>query len=45
MSRSIVEYFFDKEASSCGYCKGKSSSVSNGMWAHVMTVDDYQDLV
>lgn len=33
-------------SSSCGYCKSSSrSSVSQGMWAHTLTVDDYQELL
>ncbi|KAJ4978140.1 hypothetical protein NE237_008920 [Protea cynaroides] len=32
--------------SSCGYCKsGGRTSVSNGLWAHSITVDNYQDLL
>ncbi|XP_043712035.1 arginyl-tRNA--protein transferase 2-like [Telopea speciosissima] len=32
--------------SSCGYCKsGGRTSVSHGLWAHSITVDDYQDLL
>ncbi|XP_078269664.1 arginyl-tRNA--protein transferase 1 isoform X3 [Rhinoraja longicauda] len=42
---SIVEYFIEDEGYKCGYCKGASSSYSNGMWAHTMTVQDYQDLI
>ena len=45
MPTSIVEYFSGNEGSSCGYCKGKGSSFSHGMWAHTMTVEDYQDLI
>ena len=31
------------QASSCGYCSaGADTSVSHGMWAHRLTVDDYQ---
>ncbi|KAF6153583.1 hypothetical protein GIB67_027450 [Kingdonia uniflora] len=35
-----------RRRSSCGYCKsdGRSSS-SHGLWAHSITVDDYQDLL
>ncbi|XP_072883783.1 arginyl-tRNA--protein transferase 1 isoform X6 [Hemitrygon akajei] len=42
---SIVEYFTEDEGYKCGYCKGASSNYSNGMWAHTMTVQDYQDLI
>lgn len=42
---SIVEYFSDKSASSCGYCRGRNSSYSHGMWGHVLTCPDYQALI
>ncbi|KAF6038813.1 ATE1 [Bugula neritina] len=42
---SIIEFFPDRSASNCGYCSGTNCSVSTGMWAHVMTVEDYQDLI
>ncbi|KAL9559386.1 hypothetical protein MBANPS3_000461 [Mucor bainieri] len=29
----------------CGYCKGKDTSISFGIWAHYMTCSDYQDLI
>ncbi|KAI8968857.1 arginine-tRNA-protein transferase [Mycotypha africana] len=29
----------------CGYCKGKDSSISFGIWAHAMTCEDYQRLI
>ncbi|CAI0415810.1 unnamed protein product [Linum tenue] len=32
--------------SSCGYCKSPGrTSISHGLWAHSITVDDYQDLL
>ncbi|KAL3680317.1 hypothetical protein R1sor_023273 [Riccia sorocarpa] len=34
--------------SSCGYCKSRSGSrnfTSRGLWAHTLTVQDYQDLL
>ncbi|XP_065871405.1 arginyl-tRNA--protein transferase 2-like [Euphorbia lathyris] len=35
-----------RRKSSCGYCKsGSRSSISHGLWAHSITVDDYQDLL
>ncbi|XP_061975665.1 arginyl-tRNA--protein transferase 2-like [Populus nigra] len=35
-----------RRKSSCGYCKSTSrTSVSHGLWAHSITVDDYQDLL
>ena len=44
MDRSIVEYFAREEAdgSKCGYCKQEDTRYSNGMWAHSLTVQDYQ---
>jgi len=45
MYKSIIEYFADKSASQCGYCGSKNGSYSNGMWGHVMTCQDYQDLI
>jgi len=45
MTWSIVEYFGQQNKSSCGYCKGKQTSFSHGMWAHIMTPQDYQDLI
>lgn len=43
--RSVVEYLSDSGGNSCGYCGGETSSVSHGMWAHALTVHDYQDLI
>ncbi|XP_059458066.1 arginyl-tRNA--protein transferase 2-like [Corylus avellana] len=35
-----------RRKSSCGYCRSPGrTSVSHGLWAHSMTVDDYQDLL
>lgn len=45
LSPSIVEYFEGEDSYRCGYCKNESGSRSNGMWAHSMTVQDYQDLI
>lgn len=48
MQRSIVQYFYEPEGASphrCGYCKSENSNVSNGMWAHQMTCQDYKDLI
>ncbi|XP_038613511.1 arginyl-tRNA--protein transferase 1 isoform X4 [Tachyglossus aculeatus] len=44
-SPSIVEYFEGEDFYRCGYCKDEAGSRSNGMWAHSMTVQDYQDLI
>ena len=48
MQRSIVQYFYEPDGPSphkCGYCKSEDSNVSNGMWAHQMTCQDYKDLI
>nr|CAG4643957.1 EOG090X06AF [Lepidurus arcticus] len=42
---SIVEYFAEHEGYKCGYCKGTDSNYSHGMWAHVLRVLDYEDLI
>ncbi|GLT67667.1 hypothetical protein SLA2020_399590 [Shorea laevis] len=35
-----------RQKSSCGYCKsGARTSISHGLWAESITVDDYQDLL
>ncbi|XP_042029367.1 arginyl-tRNA--protein transferase 2-like [Salvia splendens] len=42
---SVVEDF-GRRKSTCGYCKsGARTSVSHGLWAHSLTVDDYQALL
>ncbi|XP_067417444.1 arginyl-tRNA--protein transferase 1 isoform X3 [Emydura macquarii macquarii] len=42
---SIVEYFGGENGYRCGYCKNVTGNLSHGMWAHSMTVQDYQDLI
>ncbi|XP_074855854.1 arginyl-tRNA--protein transferase 1 isoform X5 [Carettochelys insculpta] len=42
---SIVEYFGGEGGYRCGYCKDVTGNLSHGMWAHSMTVQDYQDLI
>ncbi|XP_074763987.1 arginyl-tRNA--protein transferase 1 isoform X15 [Athene noctua] len=44
-SPSIVEYFGGEDGYRCGYCKNETGNLSHGMWAHSMTVQDYQDLI
>ncbi|NP_001385688.1 arginyl-tRNA--protein transferase 1 isoform 4 [Rattus norvegicus] len=44
-SPSLVEYFEGQTSFQCGYCKSNFGSRSHGMWAHSMTVQDYQDLI
>ena len=48
MDRSVCEYFYEHggpKGHKCGYCGSKDGSVSNGMWAHYLTCEDYQDLI
>ncbi|XP_075468219.1 arginyl-tRNA--protein transferase 1 isoform X13 [Ascaphus truei] len=42
---SIVEYFGGEDGNRCGYCKSEAGNLSHGMWAHSLTVQDYQDLI
>lgn len=47
---SIVEYFYDEDGeeskgSRCGYCKSSGTSISQGMWGHQVSCQDYQDLI
>ncbi|XP_004751853.1 arginyl-tRNA--protein transferase 1 isoform X3 [Mustela nigripes] len=42
---SVVEYKGLKASYHCGYCGSEEGKVSCGMWAHSMTVQDYQDLI
>ncbi|XP_068113682.1 arginyl-tRNA--protein transferase 1 isoform X1 [Hyperolius riggenbachi] len=42
---SILEYFGGEHGNRCGYCKSEDGNVSHGMWAHSLTVQDYQDLI
>lgn len=41
---SIIEWFGGDEPHKCGYCK-TPSSISEGMWCHIMTPRDYQSLI
>uniref|UniRef100_A0A8C3U8E8 Arginyl-tRNA--protein transferase 1 n=1 Tax=Catharus ustulatus TaxID=91951 RepID=A0A8C3U8E8_CATUS len=45
MPAAVVEYKGWKEGYTCGYCGAPRGKVSAGMWAHSMTVQDYQDLI
>lgn len=48
MDRSVSEYFYDPDGAKghkCGYCGSQDSSVSNGMWTHYLTCEDYQDMI
>ncbi|XP_069913214.1 arginyl-tRNA--protein transferase 1 isoform X6 [Oryctolagus cuniculus] len=42
---SLVEYKGLKAGYHCGYCDSEEGKVSCGMWAHSLTVRDYQDLI
>ncbi|KMQ94602.1 arginyl-trna--protein transferase 1 [Lasius niger] len=42
---SIVEYYAEHEGYKCGYCKSPNTNFSHGMWAHSLTVQDYQSLM
>ena len=45
---SIVQYFYEPggaKGHDCGYCSGKDSSISNGMWLHELSCADYQVLL
>ncbi|XP_029676857.1 arginyl-tRNA--protein transferase 1 isoform X3 [Formica exsecta] len=44
-SYSIVEYYAEHEGYKCGYCEGSDTNFSHGMWAHSLTVQDYQSLI
>ncbi|CAG0881958.1 unnamed protein product [Darwinula stevensoni] len=39
------KYFDDHEGHKCGYCGSKDANFSKGMWAHDLTVQDYQRLI
>ncbi|XP_041354990.1 arginyl-tRNA--protein transferase 1-like isoform X2 [Gigantopelta aegis] len=42
---SVVEYFPGNDGHHCGYCGSDNTNCSHGMWAHTMTVEDYEQLV
>ncbi|XP_075113634.1 arginyl-tRNA--protein transferase 1 isoform X4 [Leptodactylus fuscus] len=42
---SILEYRGLRADSACGYCRSRGGKASHGMWAHSLTVQDYQDLI
>ncbi|XP_072761279.1 arginyl-tRNA--protein transferase 1 isoform X4 [Anoplolepis gracilipes] len=44
-SYSIVEYYAEHEGYKCGYCKSSDTNFSHGMWAHSLTVQDYESLI
>jgi len=42
---SIVEWRSEHEGYRCGYCHSPNTNFSHGMWAHSLTVQDYQHLI
>ncbi|XP_075697229.1 arginyl-tRNA--protein transferase 1 isoform X7 [Rhinoderma darwinii] len=42
---SILEYRGLRDEAACGYCRSQRGKASHGMWAHSLTVQDYQDLI
>lgn len=48
MELSISEYFYKRGGATghhCGYCGSDDTNISNGMWTHRLTCQDYQDLI
>uniref|UniRef100_A0A182F442 Arginyl-tRNA--protein transferase 1 n=1 Tax=Anopheles albimanus TaxID=7167 RepID=A0A182F442_ANOAL len=45
MPSSMVEFYGKHSNYACGYCSQKSSCHSDGMWAHRLSCEDYQDLI
>lgn len=46
--KSLCEYLYSPKGlvgHKCGYCKSPDTNISQGMWTHLLTVDDYQDLL
>ncbi|CAG2219002.1 ATE1 [Mytilus edulis] len=44
-SYGIVEWYGNGNGHRCGYCKSPNGNISDGMWAHALTVQNYQDLI
>ena len=45
---SVVEFIYEPggpRPSNCGYCKSRDTNFTEGVWAHRMTCEDFQDLV
>ncbi|KAF7992199.1 hypothetical protein HCN44_001524 [Aphidius gifuensis] len=44
---SVVEFYYNEVPvkRKCGYCKSTNGSQRDGMWAHTLTVQDYQNLI
>lgn len=48
MNKSVSVFMYspdEPEGHRCGYCKSPDTNVSQGMWTHSLTVEDYQDLI
>nr|CAG4647050.1 EOG090X06AF [Megafenestra aurita] len=45
LSASVIEYFGSDGGHECGYCKGTDTNHSHGMWAHSMSIQDYEKLI
>ncbi|XP_053680633.1 arginyl-tRNA--protein transferase 1 [Anopheles nili] len=45
MQFSVVEFQGKHSNYQCGYCKQSDSCTSDGMWAHRLNCQDYQDLI
>ncbi|CAJ1860982.1 unnamed protein product [Sphenostylis stenocarpa] len=46
MPKESVVVDCGRRRTSCGYCRSsRHNSISHGMWAHSLTVEDYQDLL
>ncbi|XP_968074.1 arginyl-tRNA--protein transferase 1 isoform X1 [Tribolium castaneum] len=42
---SVVYWYSSLEKHLCGYCKNPKGNVSHGMWAKILSVEDYQNLI
>ncbi|XP_044252984.1 arginyl-tRNA--protein transferase 1 isoform X3 [Tribolium madens] len=42
---SVVYWYSNLEKHLCGYCKNPNGNVSHGMWAKILSVEDYQNLI
>ncbi|XP_069609766.1 arginyl-tRNA--protein transferase 1 isoform X2 [Ranitomeya imitator] len=42
---TILEYRGLRDEATCGYCRAQRGKASHGMWAHSLTVQDYQNLI
>ncbi|KAK6639085.1 hypothetical protein RUM43_007355 [Polyplax serrata] len=42
---SIVEYYSEQRKGHCGYCSSEEGSCTYGLHAHILNVDDYQNMI